>query len=149
VPAIVALLRDVAAEDRWIRTEIPFNTGGREQMMRTALTSGDLVSFVGERDGAVVAELSLRSRGARASFGMVVAVGERRRGIGRRLLAAAIAWARAARFAALDLDVYAHNIGAIELYRASGFVQTRATTFEERRNGERWEIIPMSFQFHE
>jgi ribosomal protein S18 acetylase RimI-like enzyme len=142
-------LRDVAAEDRWIRTEIPFNTSGREQMLRTALSAGDLVSFVAECDGAIAGELSVRMHGARASFGMAVALSARRNGIGRRLLAEALRWARSAHIAFLDLDVYAHNTAAIELYRASGFATSGAHKFEERRNGERWEIIPMTYRLRE
>ncbi len=144
VPAIVALLGDVAAEDRWIRTETPFNTSGREQMMRAAHAAGDLFTFVAERDGTIVGELSLRTKADRASFGMVVAAGARRSGIGRRLLDAAIAWAPQRHVHHLDLEVYAHNTGAIALYRAAGFIPDGSSTFEERRNGERWEVLRMT-----
>jgi ribosomal protein S18 acetylase RimI-like enzyme len=142
--AIVALLRSVAAESRWIRTEIPFDVKAREEHIRRLIGSGELVGFVSESDSAVVGELQLRFRDGFATFGMVVAARARRQGIGRQLLTRAIAAARDRTVSRIDMEVYAHNVAAIELYRLHGFAESGPRTVEERSDGRRWEVIPMS-----
>jgi ribosomal protein S18 acetylase RimI-like enzyme len=142
--AIVALLRSVAAESRWIRTEIPFDANAREEHIRRQMASGELVAFVSKSDSAVLGELQLRFRDGFATFGMVVAAAARRQGIGRQLLTRAIAAARERPVSRIDMEVYAHNVAAIELYRSHGFVESGPRTVEERRDGRRWEVIPMS-----
>ena len=52
---------------------------------------------------------------------MSVAASHRRRGIGKLLLDAAIAWADAHDFLRLELYVYARNAPAIALYEKLGF----------------------------
>jgi len=63
----------------------------------------------------------------RAMLGMGVERRWRGKGHGRALLAAAIAWARNAELAWLDLGVFAHNTRARALYRAVGFVEVGTT----------------------
>lgn len=71
----------------------------------------------------------------RAMLGMGVERGSRGRGVGRALLAAAIAWARDARLAWLDLGVFAHNQRARALYTAVGFVEVGTTHDRFRVDG--------------
>ena len=56
--------------------------------------------------------------------GMFVASAERGRGVGRALLEAVVAWARARRATALCLWVTSTNYSAIKLYSECGFRQT-------------------------
>jgi GNAT superfamily N-acetyltransferase len=58
-----------------------------------------------------------------------------RQGIGRRLVAAAVAWAAAAGYDAVALDTTAEQRGAIEFYRALGFREAGRTRFRE------WELV--------
>ena len=71
----------------------------------------------------------------RAMLGMGVERGHRGRGHGRALLAAAIAWSRAAGLAWLDLGVFAHNHRARKLYASFGFVEVGITRDRFRVDG--------------
>jgi RimJ/RimL family protein N-acetyltransferase len=71
----------------------------------------------------------------RAMLGMGVERGSRGQGLGRALLAAAIAWARNAELAWLDLGVFAHNVRARALYAAVGFVEVGVTRDRFRVDG--------------
>jgi RimJ/RimL family protein N-acetyltransferase len=71
----------------------------------------------------------------RAMLGMGVERGSRGKGFGRALLAAAIAWARNAELAWLDLGVFAHNERARALYAAVGFVEVGVTRDRFRVDG--------------
>ena len=53
--------------------------------------------------------------------GRALAATHRRRGIGRALLDAAVAWARESGIRKLELHVFPHNEPAIALYEAFGF----------------------------
>jgi len=77
--------------------------------------------------GQIVGELSIRAISSRkairhvATLGMSVAAGQRRKGIGKQLLEAAIEWAPTAGIRRIELYVYARNEAAIKLYEAMGF----------------------------
>jgi GNAT superfamily N-acetyltransferase len=71
----------------------------------------------------------------RATLGMGIERGWRGQGHGRALLAAAIAWARSAELAWLDLGVFAHNRRARALYVTVGFVEVGTTRDRYRVNG--------------
>lgn len=59
--------------------------------------------------------------------GLTVASEWRRRGIGRRLVAAFEAWARSAGASGLELNVYAFNDEARRFYEALGYAPLRTT----------------------
>ncbi len=60
-------------------------------------------------------------------WGMWVAPEARRAGLGRRLLEAAIDWARSERMTGVRLSVAENNGAAFELYRSAGFTPTGKT----------------------
>jgi ribosomal protein S18 acetylase RimI-like enzyme len=60
-------------------------------------------------------------------YGLWVAPSARRAGIGRRLVAAAAAWARERGARRMVLLVVASNADAVALYRQAGFVETERT----------------------
>jgi ribosomal-protein-alanine N-acetyltransferase len=66
--------------------------------------------------------------------GLAVAPDLRRRGVGRALLGAAVAHARAARWRAVALQVSTANTAALALYDAAGFARVRRL----RRFYARW-----------
>jgi ribosomal protein S18 acetylase RimI-like enzyme len=144
IRAMVGLLRDVATENRWIRTERTVDVEDRMRRLQDAIVAGATILLVAEIDRRIVGELTMRIAGQRAAFGMMVAAPVRGRGIGRRLLDAAIAAARERSIDAIDLEVYAHNDAALALYRSCGFVAAGDARVEERSDGQRWEALPMS-----
>jgi len=91
-------------------------------------------------DGEIRGHLDLHggrlpSESHRAMLGMGVERGARGRGLGRALLVAAIAWAKNAELAWLDLGVFAHNERARALYRSVGFVEVGVTRDRFRVDG--------------
>jgi ribosomal protein S18 acetylase RimI-like enzyme len=143
VRAIAGLLRDVASENRWTRTERTVDVDARTRGLLDALAAGSVIVLIAEIDARIVGELTMRVDGRRAAFGMVVAAPARGRGIGRRLLDAAIAAARERSIEVLELEVYAHNDAALALYRSAGFVAAGDARIEQRADGQRWEALPM------
>jgi ribosomal protein S18 acetylase RimI-like enzyme len=141
---IVRLIALVAAENQWIRTELPFDQAERERRMVTAMQAGNMVSFVVETDAGIVGELTLLFREERAALAMVVTAPYRRQGIGRALMSLAIAKVRERAVPRIELAVYSHNRAAIALYRSLGFVDSGPAVAEERSDGQRWEAIPMT-----
>jgi ribosomal protein S18 acetylase RimI-like enzyme len=77
----------------------------------------------------------LASEFHRAMLGMGVERGWRGKGHGRALLTAAIAWARNAELAWLDLGVFAHNERARALYTRLGFLEVGVTRDRFRVDG--------------
>ena len=141
---IVRLIAAVAAENRWIRTELPFDMAERAQRMAAAMSAGDMVTLFVESDGTVVGELTLLFREDRAALAMVIDAKYRGRGYGRALLSLAIDKARARETNRIELAVYAHNPQALKLYRSVGFVESGPPIPETRSDGQRWETIPMA-----
>jgi len=86
----------------------------------------------------------LPSESHRALLGMGVERGFRGRGYGRALLAAAIAWARHAGLAWLDLGVFAHNHRARALYAAAGFIEVGTTRDRFRVDGVAIDDVAMT-----
>lgn len=140
---IVRLIAQVAAENQWIRTELPFDTEERAWRMTAALAAGKMVTIFVEIDGAIVGEVTLYLRENRAALAMVIEASYRGKGFGRTLLLLAIEKARARAVTHIELAAYAHNAQALRLYRSGGFVESGPATTEIRSNGERWEVIPM------
>ncbi len=77
----------------------------------------------------------LTSEAHRAVLGMGIERNWRGRGHGRALLTTAIAWARTAELAWIDLGVFAHNRRARALYRAAGFTEVGVTRDRFRVDG--------------
>jgi ribosomal protein S18 acetylase RimI-like enzyme len=141
--AIVALLKSVAIEARWIRTQWPFDEDERVERFRATLGSGRVLCIVAERGGAIVGQLTIFPSEDVAEFGMFVESSERGRGLGRRLLDAGEALARERGFPSMELEVYAHNDAAIALYRGSGFEEFGDRYPELRSTGESYEVVRM------
>jgi GNAT superfamily N-acetyltransferase len=141
---IVRLIAAVAAENQWIRTEVPFDLAARAQRMTVALKAGDMVTFFVEIDARVVGEATLHFRLDTAAFAMVVDAAHRGKGYGRELLLRAIDKARERASTRIELAVYAHNAPALKLYRSVGFVESGPPVPELRSDGQHWHAIPMA-----
>ncbi|GAC1402739.1 MAG: hypothetical protein NVSMB64_03060 [Candidatus Velthaea sp.] len=148
ISAMLLLLAHVAAEDRWIATEIPFDEKIRRRRFAETLGRDDAPAFVAYVDDAFAGSLTTWTESGTMSLGMTVDAEFRGRGIGRALLDAAIARARETRIAALRLEVFPHNHAAIALYESCGFTRTgyRERAYA-RRSGERWDAIEMELRF--
>jgi RimJ/RimL family protein N-acetyltransferase len=98
-------------------------------ILSASLDSSNSVFLLAESAGRVVGELSCKGGTRRAfrhaaTLGMSVSPEWRGRGIGSRLMSAAVEWARsAAEIARLELFVFAGNAPAIALYQKFGFVE--------------------------
>ena len=140
---IVALMRGVAKEGRWIRTQWPFDEAERVERFRGTLRDGRVHCIVAERKGSIVGQITLFPSDDIAEFGMFVDAGERSRGLGRRLLDAGELLARERGFPSLELEVYAHNDAAMALYRSAGFKEFGDRYPELRSSGETYEVVRM------
>lgn len=78
------------------------------------------------------------------ALGMGVAASHRRQGIGRRLLDAAIAQARAAGITRIELQVAAGNAAAVRLYRSLGFREEGRRVAARKLDGRTEDMILMA-----
>lgn len=122
------LLRDVAAEGRYIRTERL--EAARRDFRRRFKDSwtDERAEIVALRGGEVIGHLAIsREPGTAirhvATLGMSVRKEERGGGVGSALLAEALRWARWTGVEKISLSVFPHNRAAMALYRKFGFVQ--------------------------
>jgi GNAT superfamily N-acetyltransferase len=81
--------------------------------------------WVAVDDGTVVGSVALQDLGGGAVLlkRMYLRPGERGRGLGRQLLAVALAWARSAGMRVVRLDTSERMVAAQRLYEAHGFVR--------------------------
>jgi ribosomal protein S18 acetylase RimI-like enzyme len=145
VDAVVALLAEIAREGSFFATEWPFDVPERARLMRDALLSRRSVGWVAVDGRALVGDLSVIDVSQEEpELGMMVAAAHRGRGIGRALLAYAVAWARANGKPALTLRVFPDNERAHALYRANGFVKVELQAAAiRRRDGSARDAIVM------
>ena len=142
--ALVGLAEEIAAEPPgWLISDGHWRTAADERRyLRAIRRHPDAAVFVAEAEHGIVGRLSLgrdphpASRHV-ADLGLMVAIGWRRRGVGRALLAQAVEWARGAGIRKLELHVFPHNEPAISLYEDFGF----------RREGYRREHYRRGRQF--
>ena len=144
--AVVQNLWDVAAEGRWLGTETPFDRDDRRDRFVALLERDTAALLVADRGPhGVVGHLSvdLAPYGV-ATIGMLVADGQRGRGVGTALLAAGRDWAIPAGAHKLALEVWPDNVPAIALYERFGFVREgRRVRHYRRRDGGLWDSLLM------
>ena len=150
--ALVALAEQVGVEEgRWILGSGLWRSASDERRyLRTVQRHADAAVFVAEEDGRVVARLSLSRDPHPASrhvadLGLMVAAGNRRRGIGTALLEEAVTWATRADIRKLELHVFPWNEPAIGLYEAFGFVREGLRRRHYVRDGEDVDAILMAY----
>ncbi|HET9671516.1 MAG TPA: GNAT family N-acetyltransferase [Actinomycetota bacterium] len=119
--------RGVVAEERYVRTEAVREPvrAFRRRFRRRSTSEIHLVAIRGERLVGHVNVERDRHPVTRhvGSLAIAVAADERGRGIGRRLMQAALDWSREVGVEKVVLSVYPHNDAAIALYRSFGFVE--------------------------
>jgi ribosomal protein S18 acetylase RimI-like enzyme len=146
---VVEVIWQVAAEGRWLGTEVPFDRAARREGLASAMANEAAALLVactsGAEGEAVVGHIwvSIAPYGV-ADVGMLVVESWRGRGIGRLLLESATQWAANAGAHKMALEVWPHNEPAIALYRRAGFVEEgRKVRHYRRRNGELWDSLLM------
>jgi RimJ/RimL family protein N-acetyltransferase len=126
--AFLEAFRAVAAERRFVRTEVVARSSGfyRRRFRSSYDERGaQLLAFVG---GRLVGSVSVRrddhpvTRHV-ATLDTFVAADHRGRGIGTALMEEAMTWARKHGLERVELSVYPHNEAALALYRRFGFEQ--------------------------
>jgi putative acetyltransferase len=139
-------------EGDWLLTSESWRSVGEERRYLRALKRyPDAAVYVAEDEGALVGRLSLARDPHPAShhvadLGLMVAATHRRRGIGRRLLEQAVAWARDAGVRKLELHVFPWNEPAIRLYETFGFEREGLRRDHYRRNGRYVDAVLMAYR---
>ncbi|HYZ19574.1 MAG TPA: GNAT family N-acetyltransferase [Gaiellaceae bacterium] len=126
--ALAELGRAVGSEDEgWLISDHDWRSPAEERRYIRGLRRFPHAQvFVAETPAGIVGRLSIARDPHPAShhvadLGLMVAAGQRRRGIGTALMREAERWARAAGVRKLELHVFPHNTPAIALYRKLGF----------------------------
>ena len=151
--ALAALGRTVGREEgAWLLTSNGWRSVADERRyLKTVRRYEHAAVFVAECDDGIVGRLSIGRDTHPASahvadLGLMVAKSHRRRGIGRALLDAAVAWARGAGVRKLELHVFPHNEGAIELYERYGFVREGYRKAHYRRDSGFVDAVLMAYE---
>jgi RimJ/RimL family protein N-acetyltransferase len=146
---VIELLWAVAADGRWIGTEVPFDRDVRRAGLAALVSgqNGTLLVADAAPDGGpdVVGHITVgvSSYGV-ADIGMLLAEEWRGRGLGTALLEAGLQWAAAAGAHKAALEVWPHNEAALALYKKAGFIEEgRKVRHYRRRSGEIWDAILM------
>jgi RimJ/RimL family protein N-acetyltransferase len=148
-------LRDaVAREGIYIGAEAPLDRDAHRAIYASWLATDDSTVFLAvcDADGEEVLVGSLGAQHAHGvvHLGMWVAADHRRRGIGRALLDACVAWARAQGAHKVALEAWPHNGAAIALYERAGFVhEGRLRRQWRRRDGSLWDAVAMALVLDE
>jgi RimJ/RimL family protein N-acetyltransferase len=150
--ALVELGRAVSSEPGgWLITDGGWrNVSDERRYLRAVRRSAHAAVFVAETGGTIVGRLSLARDSHPASLhvadlGLMVAAGQRRRGIGRALLDCAVAWALEVGVQKLELHVFPHNEAAIRLYERFGFEREGLRRAHYRRGAELVDAVLMAY----
>jgi len=143
--AWVDLFEAVAAEGKWLGSEVPFDRVARRRGWDQTMADPDAAIFLAHAGGAQIGQVYIRVEPSRvADLGMAVADGWRGRGVGSALMTAAIDFAREHDAHKVTLQVWPHNERAIGLYEKFGFeVEGRFRRHWRRRNGQLWDAVVM------
>lgn len=139
-----AHFESVAAEGRWIGTELPIDWDARRPGFDRAVAGDRAVMVVVDDGGTIVGHLALYVQAGRADLGMALSEGYRGAGLGRRLLEQGVAWAREAGAHKVVLEAWPHNAAALALYERCGFeVEGCHRRHWRRRDGSLWDSVSM------
>ena len=142
---LLELFESVAGERVHIATEPGFDKTRYRRRWQASVGSKNEPCFVAVDGARVVGELRIFENSEFGpTIGMMVERAYRRRGVGRKLMEAALDWARQHGIRKLSLRVFPHNHAAIALYEQTGFTTIRRLERDvPRGSGEAWDSILM------
>jgi ribosomal protein S18 acetylase RimI-like enzyme len=149
----IAGFRDCVAavmrERAFLALQEPFPLAETAAFVAGNLANGN-PQFVADEGGRIVGWCDVRREtipvyAHEGMLGMGVAAAYRGRGLGRRLIDAAIKAAREAGFERVTLSVYAKNVHALELYRKAGFVVEGTRVRGKKLDGEYDDVLMMAY----
>ena len=148
--ALVALARAVEGEEEgWLLSGQEWrDVRAARRYVSAARGRWDRAVLLAEDAGEIVGRLSLiRGRHPAtahvATLAVIVARDRRRKGIGRALMEAAEAWARAVGVSKLELSVFVHNTPAINLYERLGYRREGLSRRHLRRGDDFLDVVLM------
>lgn len=147
----LTVFESVAAEGRWIGTELPIDAD-RQGRIRASATDppADTFTMVAMSDGKVIGFAHVGIDRGHSHLGMAIIEEHRGRGLGRRLLDDCIDWSREHGAHKVDLEVWPHNTAARLLYERAGFVvEGQRRRHWRRQSGELWDSVEMSLVLDE
>ena len=141
---LLDLYEAVAAERIHIGGEAPVDRPRRRKAwLETIDPATPGAALVAEAGGAIVGQVGVTGSG-RMEIGMWVREDWRGRGVGTRLVQAALDYAREHEAYKISLEVWPHNAPAIALYEKFGFEREGYLRKHwRRRNGELWDSVVM------
>ena len=151
--SLVELAEAVGGEEgRWILATDTWRSVSEERRyLKTVLRHPDATVIVAVDGDRVVGRLSLSRDPHPAShhvadLGLMVAESHRRQGIGKKLLAEAVVWARSVGIGKLELHVFPWNESALRLYESFGFEREGYRKRHYVRDDELVDAILMAYQ---
>jgi RimJ/RimL family protein N-acetyltransferase len=145
IEGILDVFAVVAAEERYIATELPVDRMARGAGIASTISRPDALYLIARSGETIIGQLGLYSMWpGLLGLGMAVVKDWRSKGVGEALLVHAIKWARQSPAHKIALEVFPHNVAAIALYEKHGFVKEGLLRRHIRRkNGEIWDSLPM------
>ena len=152
VDAALDVFEAVVNEGVWMGTEPGFDRAERRERFLESVHSEQRAFLVAEAGGGEIVgtcSMEVAPYGV-AGFGMCVAPGWRRQGVGGKLVTAAVEEVRRLGAHKIALEVWPHNDAAIRLYERHGFeVEGRKRRHYRRGNGELWDSVMMGLVLDE
>lgn len=142
----------VAAEGKWIGSELPFDEERYRTGFAESIERDDVAVFLAVTEAdEVIGNLRIDRLGyGVAQLGMAVLDGWRGKGVGSALMETAIDWARRHGAHKVTLQMWPHNTRAQRLYEKFGFVvEGRLRRHYPRSNGELWDAVIMGLVLDE
>jgi RimJ/RimL family protein N-acetyltransferase len=141
----------VAAEGRWIGTEAPIDWTERGPRFEESLTDPAWHLVLAKDGDRVVGWVaSHHEPGGRVELGMGIVDGYRSQGLGTKLLAASVGWARHRGAHKMLLEAWTTNARAIGLYEKFGFeIEGRHRRHWRRNDGSLWDCVSMGLVLDE
>jgi RimJ/RimL family protein N-acetyltransferase len=140
--SLVRLAEEVGSEEGgWLIADGDWRSVSEERRYLRAIRRHAYAAvLVAELDGRVVGRLSIGRDSHPASehvadVGLMVAMEQRRRGIGLALMEAGEQWARSVGVMKIELHVFPHNEAALALYERLGYRQVGRRRAHFRRSG--------------